>query len=125
MQKLQSKPLQLPAPENGERKERSCALDGRQNRLPTAVQKREAFGPSRRNVREGQRIQITSLGLYTAMGHQIRFEKSGLRLLPILERADQDLVFQQGSRSCGGDAARTRFSLRTEEVIGGGCAHGA
>jgi len=33
------------------------------------------------------------------MGDQIRFQKARLGLIPILKRADRDLIFEQGARS--------------------------
>lgn len=40
-----------------------------------------------------------------------------LGLIPILKDADRDLVFEQGSRSCGGHAARPLESRGTQEAI--------
>ena len=48
--------------------EGSCALEGCQYGLLTAIQQGQAFGPSRRDVGEGQRIHIASLRLDAAMG---------------------------------------------------------
>jgi hypothetical protein len=38
------------------------------------------------------------------MSHEIRFQKAGLGLLPLLERANRDLLLQQRSRSRGGES---------------------
>ena len=56
--------------------------------------------------------------------HQIRLQKARLRFIPVGKRADGDLVFEQGSRSRGRDATRTRFSVRTQEAISGCWTHG-
>jgi hypothetical protein len=36
-----------------------------------------------------------------------------LGLIPLLERMDRDLLLEQCSRTCGGEAVPTRFALRT------------
>ncbi len=100
-----------------ERKERTCALDRCQHRLPAAVEKREAFGPARRNVREGQCVQVPSLCLYAAVGDQICFQKAGLRFIPVLKGTDGNLVFEQGSRSRGGHTMRMLLSRGAEKAI--------
>jgi hypothetical protein len=58
------------------------------------------------------------------MGHQICFQKAGLRLIPLLEGADRDLLFEQRSRSRRGNTALSQFALRTQEAISRCCAHG-
>jgi len=58
------------------------------------------------------------------MGHEIRFQKAGSGLIPLLECTDRNLLLQQRSRSCGGEAALTQFALRTQEAIRCRCAHG-
>ena len=94
--------------QNWERKEGSSALEGCQNCLSTAIQDGEAFGPSCRDVREGESIQVTSLSLHTTMSHQIRLEKAGLGLIPLLEGADRNVTFEQGARSRRGQRADLR-----------------
>jgi hypothetical protein len=49
--------------------------------------------------------------------------QAGLRLIPVPEGANGDLVFQQGSRSRRGKAARTCFAVRVQEAICRGCTH--
>src|SRR2546427_11796326 len=53
-----------------------------------------------------------------------RFQKAGLGLLPLLERADRDLLLEQRSRSCGGDAMQPQFALRGQQAIRCRRAHG-
>lgn len=36
-----------------------------------------------------------------------------LGLMPLLERTDRDLLLEQCSRTCGGEAVLTHFALRT------------
>jgi hypothetical protein len=57
------------------------------------------------------------------MGNQIGFQKAGLGFIPLLEGTDGDLLFEQGSRTCGGDAMRALSSMRTQEAISRGSAH--
>ena len=63
------------------------------------------------------RVQIAALLISTTMGHQIRFQKAGSGLLPLLEGADGNLLLEQGSRSRGGKAALTSFALGTQQPI--------
>ncbi len=88
------------------------------------MQEGEAFGPSRGHIGERQRVDIASLNVGATMSHEIRFQKAGLGLLPLLERANRDLLLQQRSRSRGGEAALTHPSLGTQEAISCRCAHG-
>jgi len=50
--------------------------------------------------------------------------KPGLGPLPLLERANRNLLPQQRSRSRRGVATQIRCELRTQEAIRCGCAHG-
>jgi len=50
--------------------------------------------------------------------------QAGLGLLPLLERADRNLLLEQGSGSRRGEAALASFALGTQEAIRCGCAHG-
>ena len=70
------------------------------------------------------RVHVTSLDVGATMGHEIHFKKAGLGLIPLLERADRNLLLQERSRSCSGDAAQTQFALGTEEAIRRRCTHG-
>jgi hypothetical protein len=58
------------------------------------------------------------------VGHQVRFQKAGSGLLPLLEGADRDLLLEQGSGSRRGEASRTSFALGTQEAIRCGHAPG-
>ncbi len=63
--------------QNGKRKERSCLLEGGEDRLRAFREHREAFGPSRRHIGQSQGVQIASLRVLTTMGDQIRFQETG------------------------------------------------
>ncbi|HEX6110269.1 MAG TPA: hypothetical protein VFZ02_12725 [Ktedonobacteraceae bacterium] len=67
---------------------------------------------------------IESLDVGATMGHEIRYQKAGSGLIPLLEGADRNLLLQQRSRSCGGEVALTQFALRTLEAIRCRSAHG-
>jgi hypothetical protein len=67
---------------------------------------------------------VAALDIHATMGHQVRFQKAGSGLLPLLEGADRDLLLEQRSRSRGGEAALTHLSLGTQQAIRCGCAHG-
>src|SRR6266568_961745 len=73
------------------------SLECSNDRLLTTIEKWETFCPSGSNVSQGQRIEVRSLCLSTTMGHKIGFHEARLGLIPILERADRDLLFEQRS----------------------------
>jgi hypothetical protein len=64
-----------------------------------------------------QRVHMASFAVHAAMGHQIRFQKAGLGLLPLLDRADRNLVLQQRSRSCSGNATHTSRLKRLRSMF--------
>ena len=90
-----------------------CETKGEQ----LAAQPKEAFGPARGHISERQRVQVTALNVYTTVGHQIRFHKTGSGLLPLLERTDRNLLLEQRSRSRAGETALASFALGTQETI--------
>lgn len=100
-----------------------CALEGCQHRLSTTIQEGEVFGPARGDVGEGQGVQIASLCLYAAVGDKVCLQKARLRFIPVLESADRDLVFEEGSCLGSGYPARTALSLGAQEPIRRRCAH--
>jgi hypothetical protein len=53
-----------------------------------------------------------------------RFQKAGSGLLPLLERADRNLLLEQSSRSRGGNAAQTQLALGPPQSVSCRCAHG-
>ena len=53
-----------------------------------------------------------------------RFQKAGLDLAPLLERADGNLLLQEGSGSRRGEAALTQLAQRGQQAIRCRCAHG-
>lgn len=77
-----------------------------------------------RHFGERQGVQVPALDVCTTMGYQVRFSKAGLGLLPLLERTDRDLLFEQRSRSRRGEAMTIHFALRTQQAICRRCAHG-
>jgi hypothetical protein len=77
----------------------------------------KTFCPPGCYVGERQRVQVASLDGHATMGHEVRFQKAGLGLIPLLEGADRNLLLQQSSRSRRGGAALTQFALRTQEAI--------
>lgn len=87
----------------GEQRPRS--LDGCQHRFLTPIQEGKTFRPPSRHIGERQRVHVASLEAHATMGHEICFKKAGLGLIPLLEGADRNLLLEQGSRSCGEDAA--------------------
>ena len=111
-------------PQDRKREERACALEGSQHRLLAPVQKGKTFRPPGRHIGERQRVQVAALDVCATMSHQVRFQKAGLGLLPLLEGADGNLLLQQRSCSCRGEAALAQFALGTQEAIRCRRAHG-
>ena len=93
------------------RKERSRLLESRQDGLCALGTQRHTFGPSRGNIGEGQGTEKASLGLRPTMGHQICLQKTRFFLVPLLERTDGNLLFEQGSRPGGGNAMNVSSTL--------------
>src|SRR6266516_5329346 len=106
------------------RKEPSRLLEGRKNGLRAFRENGKTFRPSRRDIGQGQRVQIASLRVLPTMGHQIRFQETGPGILPLLERADGDLLFEQRSGLGGAQSTRSRCPVSVQDAIGGGRAHG-
>ncbi len=85
--------------EHRERKQVLGALEGCDDHLLTSVEQRQAFGPAGGNVSQGQGVQEQSIGLIAAVSDQVGFQKPGLDLIPLLEGANRDLLFEQRARS--------------------------
>jgi hypothetical protein len=50
------------------------------------------------------------------MGHKVRLHKAGLGFIPLLERADGNLLLEQRSRARGGETMLTSFALRGKQL---------
>jgi len=110
-------------PQDWKGEERPSLLEGCQHRFLASVQQRQTFGQSGRHIRERQGVQVATLNVSATMSHQVRLQKAGLGLIPLLERADGNLLLEQRSRSCGGNATLTQCALRTQEAVRCRCAH--
>ena len=88
-------------------------MESRQHRFLTAVQQGKALRPPSRYIGERQGVEVASLDVGATMGHQVRFQKTGSGLLPLLEGTDGNLLLEQGSRSRRGEAVLNSFALRT------------
>ena len=69
------------------------------------MQEGQAFRPPGGYVCERQGVEVTTLDVGATMGYQVRLQKAGSGVAPLLERADRDLLFEQGSGSRRGEAA--------------------
>jgi hypothetical protein len=66
------------------------------------------------SVGERSCVPVTTLSVGVTVGAPVPLKvKPGYRLIPLLERTDRDLLLEQCSRKCGGEAVPTRFALRT------------
>jgi hypothetical protein len=59
---------------------------------------------------------VAALDIHATMGHQVRFQKAGSGLLPLLECTDRNLLLEERSRSCRGEATLTHPSLGTQQA---------
>jgi hypothetical protein len=57
------------------------------------------------------------------MSNHIRFQKTGLRFIPLLEGANGDLLLEQGSGMCRGKTTLAMHARPTQETIGSGGTH--
>ena len=105
------------------RKERSRLLESGEDRLRAFIENGKTFRPSRRHIGEGQGRHIASLRVLPTMGHQICFQKTGPGGIPLLERANGDLLFEQRSGLGGAKPTRSRYPVGVQDAIGGGRAH--
>jgi hypothetical protein len=121
---MNSPPLSVSIPRMG--KGKSVRARWRAARTGTSLRckrGRHSVHPVATSVSES-RVQVPPLALGTTMGHQVCFQKAGLGLLPLLERADGNRLLEQGSRPCGGEATLTQSTLRTQEAIRRRSTHG-
>src|SRR5205085_6430241 len=68
--------------------------------------------------------QGAALNVGATMSHEVCFQKAGLGFLPLLERADGNLLFEQRSCSRRRKAAQRQCALGPEKAIRRCCAHG-
>jgi hypothetical protein len=111
-------------PQDRKGEERPRSLKGSEDRLLAPMQEGQAFRPPSRHIGERQGVQVAALDVGATMGHQVRFQKTGSGLLPLLECTDRNLLLEERSRSRGGKAALTQCALGTQEAISRGCTHG-
>ena len=81
---MNSPPLSVSIPRIGKGKSVRARWRAASTGLLTAMQEGKAFRPPSCNIGEGQRVQVTTLDVSATMGHQIRFQKAGLGLIPLL-----------------------------------------
>jgi len=60
----------------------------------------------------------------TTMRHQIGFEKAWPKVIPLVEEANRDLVFQQWPSLGGGKTMGSRLALCPQKSSGGRGTHG-
>jgi hypothetical protein len=94
--------------EHGKREQALGMLDGSQNALRALREQGETFGPPGCHIGERQRpdkaSRKTSSSVCATMGHQIGLHKAWLGFMLLLDGANGDLLFEQGSASCGREA---------------------
>ena len=127
---MNSPPLSVSIPRIGKGKSVRARWMAASTGFLTPMQEGQAFRPAGRYIGERQRVQVAALDVVPTMGHQIRFQKAGSGLIPLLECADRDLLLQQRSRSrcgetaltlvCAENAAGDPLSLRSWKAVGFG-----
>src|SRR5450755_78068 len=110
-------------PQDRKRKERSRLLQRRHDGLCALGAQGQAFGPACRNIGKGQRGEIASIKVRPTMSDHIHFQKTGLRLIPLLEGANGDLLLEQGSGTHRRKTTLTMGARPTQETIGGDSTH--
>ncbi len=98
-------------PQDWKWKKRSRLLQRQQDSLCVLGEQGQAFGPSGGKIGEGHGVKKASLGLRTTMSHQIGFQKAGASLIPLLERADGNPLFEQRPGVRRGNATQPQCSL--------------
>jgi hypothetical protein len=104
-----------------DRKGEQCSrlLNGCQHRFLTPREEGKTFRPSDCHVGEWE---ACTGSLPRCRCHNGRARSAGSQagsgLLPLLEGTNRNLLFEQRSRSCGGEAMLTSCALGTQELIG-------
>ena len=92
---MNSPPRSVSIPRIGKREQQAGLLESCQHRFLAPIQQGKTFGPPGCDVGERHGVQVTPLDVCATMGHQVRFQKAGLDLAPLLERADGNLLLQE------------------------------
>ena len=79
----------------------------------STIQQGKTFRPPGGHIGKRQGVEVTALDVHATVGHQVRFQKPGSGLLPLLEGTDRDLLLEERSRSRRGEATLTHPSLGT------------
>jgi hypothetical protein len=98
-------------------------LESCQHRFLTPREQGKTFRPPGCDVGERKARTGSLPRCLSHTGPQIRLEKARSGLIPLLERADGDLLLEQRSCSRGGEAMLTHFAMRGQQAIGWCCTH--
>ncbi len=110
-------------PQEGKRQKLSCSLQCGDDYLLTAPQQGETFCPASGDIGQRQGEEVRSLSLGATMGHQISFHEARCAFLPVVKRANGDLLFEERSRSGGRDPVPLLFAIRLENPVCGRRTH--
>ena len=101
--------------------EAPCTLYRGENRFLALIEQGKTFSPTRCDIGHGQGIQEASRKtcptLHPTMGNQVSLHKAGLGPIPLLESANGNLLFEQGTSPCRGDAMEMVYSRCTQKPI--------
>jgi hypothetical protein len=86
------------------------------------VEQRQALGPRRGDIGQGERIQEGPVGSPAAVGDQVTFEKAWLDIRPLGKRAYGNLLLEQPAWF--GRAQPVRLTQWAQQPIHRGCAEG-
>ncbi len=107
-------------PEQGEGEHAARPLQRMDDAMLGAMQQRQALGPGRGHVGQGERAQEGTLRTATAVGDQVSLDEAWLDVGPLGEGTDRDLLFEQPSRL--GGRQPMRLTQRPQQPIGRGWA---
>ena len=105
------------------REERSSALESCQHRLSPTVEQGKTFRPSGGDIGQRDGVQATTLKSPSTVGHQVHLQKAQFGLVPLGERPNRDLLFEQGTSFGGRKAMWVSIAMGLQQAVRGRCAH--
>jgi hypothetical protein len=109
--------------QDGKRKERPGTLEGSQDRFSPTVEQGQTLRPLGGDIGQRDRVEVAALRVPSTMGNQINLQEAWFGLVPLGERADRNLLFEQRTRLSGRKAVGVGVAIRLQEAICGGRAH--
>jgi len=109
--------------QNRKRQARARMLQSGEDRLGAFGAQGEAFCAAGGNIRQGQGGEKATFKLRATMGHQIGFQKARLHVIPLLEGANGDLLFEQGPSLRRRETIPSLHAMPMQQAVRRGRAH--